>query len=411
MNQFRQFLSGTEGESACLFWLDVQQLGHVLHCNTAQCCDAGYVDRLIGHIQREYINDVAPFRLRHDVRRKLTSQFCHLTTPRPDMNQHSGLSSTHFRYIQAIRAAQAEVTTSLKKYWCNKYIGAVKNSQSALNNITPSTVDCSDPTSRVKKMSVSIGLPNIITDEGSKYYGPSAQQSRVKLPSIAMENKCSLRSLRTKRMLNVMPLFSPSTNDLFPHSNVPFKSCLEREIFHLDPFLSGSLRADVLAGNPFLSHLSNCQDNKAMNYLLFWQSAELMFMQDEMRRWYRSRRGDHKWRRMQRGDKECPYISYNNKFHLHAKTPVELVELYLMIGSPHMIEQPDDTRKELCLLLPKGLGQSLLMSVQEFAAQVSERERICRLRHTLYFVVQCSNCSVLGKSFSVMITKNSSNTV
>ena len=399
MNQFRQFLSGTEGESACLFWLDVQHLVHVLHRNTTQC-DAGCVGGFIDQIRREYVNDNAPFRLRHDIRRKLTSQFCQLTTSTacPDLNQHSGLSNTHSRYIQTIRIAQTQVITSLKEYWCSKYIDAVKNSKLSLINITPSSMDCSDPTSTVNRTNVSIGLPNIVTDEGSKYHNkPSTTQSCVKLPTIAMANTCSPRRLRTKGMLNVMPLFSPSTNNLFPHSDVPFKSRMEGEFFHLDPFLSGSLRADVLAGNPFLSYLSNCRDNEAINYLLFWQSAELLFMQDEMRRWYQSRKGDQKWRGLQQGDKECPYISYNNKFHLHAKTPTELVELYLTKGSPHMIEMPDDTRKELSLLLPKGLGQSLLISVQEFAAQVREEERIA-WTYTI-FVVQCSNCSVLGKSF------------
>ena len=372
MNQFRQFLSGTEGESACLFWLDVQHLAHVLYHNTAQW-DAGYVGGLIDQIRREYINDNAPFRLRHEIRRKLTSQFCQFTTAYPDLNRQSGLSSTHSRYILAIRTAQTQVITSLKEYWCSKYVSAVKNSKLALNN----TMDCSDPTPTVKKTTVSIGLPNIITDEGSKCHnGPSTTHSCVKLPTIAIENTCSPRRSRTKRLMNVMPLFSPSTNNLFPHSDVPFKSRMEGEFFHLDPFLSGSLRADVFAGNPFLSHLSNCQDNEAMNYLLFWQSAELIFMQDEMRRWYQSRKGGHKWGGTQRRDEECPYISYNNKFHLHAKTPTDLVELYLTKGSPHMIELPDNTRKELSLLLPKGLGQSLLISVQEFAAQVRGEECI-----------------------------------
>ena len=74
-------------------------------------------------------------------------------------------------------------------------------------------------------------------------------------------------------------------------------------------------------------------------------------------------------------ERECPYISYTDEIYPTAKNPAELVQLYLTKGSPHMIELPSHTREELTLLLPKGLGQSLLISVQELAAQV--RETVC----------------------------------
>lgn len=408
MNHFRQFLSGTEGESACLFWLNVQQLVHILH---TEQCEARDVARLIDRIRTNYINDDAPLCLSHDIRTELTIEFCRLSTANPvqtDLTQHpciASLPSTHHtRYIQAITKVQAQVLTSLREYWCKKYIGIVRNSKPEQSKTALSGMECSDGISTVKKPSVSPGLPDIITDEGhSKYHQKvSTKQPYIKLPDIATGNSfCSIRR-PLARSPKVMLLFSSSTTELFLHSDLPLHPLqhasqpMESEYFYLHPFLNGSLRSDFLAGSPFLCYLSNSHHhNKAVNFLLFWQSAEVIFMQDEMRRWYPSRKRG--WQNQQR-EREYPYVSCTHEFHPTAKNPMELVQLYLTKGSPYMIDLPSHTREELTSLLPKGLGQSLLISVQEFAAQVSQNND-CKHTSMFYVVLVFSNSSVLGKRF------------
>ena len=383
MNRFRQFLLGTDGEAACLFWLEVQQLLHLLRSGQIRDRDMA---RFIERIRSNFINDDAPFRLNREIRMKLSTEFCslnlHKVNQRPPSTTASlyGLSTTHSRYLQAIVETQAQVISLLKGYWYNKYVCTekIKSDTQPSEMIPPSDKECRKGTFTMRRC-----LPDIVTDEGKSTHSQNVatEQLHVKLPDIDVESSgcCSIkRAERVKQSLakssQVMPLFSSSTADLLPRNDMPLKiipKATESEYLRLDPFLSAGLRADFLAGHPFLSYLSNSQlHKKTVPVLLFWQSAEVMFMEDEMKRFNHS--GRNRRRQMER---EYPYISYTDEIYPTAKNPAELVQLYLTKGSPHMIELPIHTCEELTLLLPKGLGQSLLISVQELAAQV--RGRVC----------------------------------
>ena len=372
MQQFRQFLSETEGESDCLFWLDVHM--HTLH--TAQSEATAVVASLVSRIQRTYVNEDAPFRLSHAIRAELTAAFCHISTgdlPKK-CHSHQVMNNAYSRRIQAITKAQAQVIESLRSYWCKKYVGTLQDTSRTISVVMRNG-------SSIGKQP-SISLPHIVTDEDHSNDDQTVPvQPHVKLPYITGKSGSSCSITKRKKAPHsisgksplLKSLFSPSSTELFPRSNTPSThepQPIKSDYFHLDPFLNASLRADSLAGNPFLSHLStssNC-DSKVSNYLLFWQSVEVMFIQDEMRRWYQSRR--MKGRRLQR-EKECPYVTHT-ELYTTAKNPREVVELFLREGSRYVIALPRHIRDELMVLLPKGLGQSLLMSVQEFAAQVSE---------------------------------------
>ena len=379
MGKFRQFLRGTEGEVDCLFWMDVHHWLQQLY--------SGNRDMLsfIEWIRTHYTNDNASFRLKHETRMKLTAAFCHLNTSAasvpPDLNQHNcgitSLSSSHRGHLQTIAEAQGQVMTGLREYWYNLYAGI---SKTALADVT---VDGRESTASPKRQSGCLGLPDIIAEsEHHQCREGNTQQSFVKLSEIDRKiNSTTIKRVNGAQPLDsslvMKPLFSPSTAELFPHSDITVNhhtlQLAERDCFHLSPFLAASLRADSLAGNPLLSYLSrHCLNHKAVNYLLFWQSTEVLFIKDEMRRCHRS----EKSRKQQKGG-DCPYGNYSDECKPTAKNPTELVQLFIMKGAPHMIELPCHSREELVLLLPKGLGQSLLISVQEFAAQVGINAVFC----------------------------------
>lgn len=377
MNHFRQFLTGTEGEAVCLFWLDVQHFLHKLH--TGELAERDMVT-FIKWIRTHYLNEDAPLCLNDEVRRRLTERLCCLhssvavvadnSQKYPRGSGITSLSNSHSGHINVITEAQAQVFTSLEGYWLNMYaaISAEKSGPS----------DMLDNGERaVKRKTVFRCLPDIDAYKSKSAAGccyhksekPPTAKQLVKLPDIHSPaiGKASKVKLATSS-LETQPLFTSSTAELFPHSHTPLNDAAlaaTEDYFHLAPYLSASLRADFLAGNLFLSYLShNCPNGIAINYLLFWQSAEMIFTADEMRRWYQpNMRRRRVWGR--------PCNSYHDDFYPTAKTPTELVQLFLMKGAPHMIGLPSHHQERLSMLLPKGLGQSLLISVQEFAAQVN----------------------------------------
>ena len=225
-------------------------------------------------------------------------------------------------------------------------------------------------TAEVRKQSVSPGLPAIVGDRKKLEFAQQLRTSKIALPHINGRERNDLSTERLSRVssLETKPLFTPSTTTLFPLSDLPINlssssPLAEGDFQHLAPFLTGSLRADFLAGSPLLSHLSRHQrSSAAANYLLFWWSAELLFTLDEMRRRQRPAAVNQL--------KTCG-SPFSNELISTATNPRGLVQLFLKKGSPHSIELPNQTRQELVQLLPKGLGQSLLISVQKLAAQVS----------------------------------------
>lgn len=175
-------------------------------------------------------------------------------------------------------------------------------------------------------------------------------------------------------------LLSSSTYNLFSKSS---SSLLQAELSHeksdsvlLEPFLRATIRADFTAGNPFLRYLKECRpaNPMAVSYLLFWQSVENILTQDEMRRWYNVWRNVKEEKVKDEEDgRPSPYLSYFEPY-LVAKNLQELCMFFLQSRSVHRVELPQDMAEGLSLLLPKGLGQGLLLAAQEYAIKVERVE-------------------------------------
>ena len=248
------------------------------------------------------------------------------------------------------------------------------------------------------RLSSSPSLPVIASDRRKSEFCQQFEKSTVKLPQINRRER-KKHHLSTERMRRVAtkPLFTPSTTTLFPLSHLHLNlspPLTTRDIQHLAPFLTGSLRADFLAGNPLLSHISSHQrDLRSANYLLFWWSAEVLFTMDEIRRWRKPVKNQlNRWG-----------SSYSNGLIPTATDPKELVQLFLRKRSPYSIELPPQTREALVQLLPRGLGQSLLLSVQEYAARVSPWSPEIMIL-SLFFVYR--NCCSHGRSFLLTTTRS-----
>ena len=166
-------------------------------------------------------------------------------------------------------------------------------------------------------------------------------------------------------------LLSSSAYDLFSESS---SSLLHLDLIeekydslHLEPYICAALRADFTAGNPLQRFFKTTSRNpEAVNYMLFWQSIENILSQDEMRRWYTInclRAAD------KADDTPTPYLSYFEPY-LVAKNLQELCLFFLQPKALHKVKLPRDMEEKLSLLLPKGLGQGLLLAAQEYAIQV-----------------------------------------
>lgn len=366
MNRFRQFLSGTEGETACLFWLDVQLLHHLLHTlkiNERSMC------RFIDQIWACYVTDGAPLPINREIRSKLISAACYLhptATVQPAYTFNSNITNnTYKRYIHVLSEAQKHVITSLIGYWCKVYVSTTKNGPQSLHpKMLEKSKDKATNVLQSQKHSHSL-------QDSGMYIRHSTTETCMNLPDINSDLSSSIitkvHSLSTT--LQAKPLFTSSTTELFPQSNLPLQYPSHQtsiEYLNIYPYLNASLRADALAGHPFLTFLSRHRFHTThVNYLLFWQSAEHIFTLDEIRRWHKQGK-----RRQQQTNCITPYLTYTDQLYPTAKNPIELVQLFIMEGSPYKIELPHQIRDELTLLLPRGLGQSLLLSIQEFAAQV-----------------------------------------
>ena len=366
MAQFRALLSGTEGEANCRFWLDIQLLRQRLINGQLRERD---LPPIIDRVRRFHISDNTHFSLSRKVKTKLAKELCNLRPTR----RKSVRCSAHARHIRALCEAQREVAVSLREYWYK-----------LLHN------KCNSPLCGVelgKKTTDRESLPAIVADSNTTLTCVKSDKAVLKLPHITNGgNYTDINLLPTEKLsrlasLELNPLFSPSTTALFAHSHLslstPSLETVEGDLCHLNPFLTGSLRADFLAGHPLLSHLSHKSHKAhfshisrrnseiaAINRLLFWWSAELLLTRDEIKR-FRNRRS---LGATMRGS-PC-YSSCINELVPTASDPKELVQLFIKEGSPHEIELPSQTRDELVRLLPRGLGQSLLVSAQESAAQV-----------------------------------------
>lgn len=195
------------------------------------------------------------------------------------------------------------------------------------------------------------------------------------LPPINTSKTCTPQNSHIPAKLD---LVSASTYSLFSQSTSSSPQ-LQQDLMvdydltfaHLEPYIRASLRSDFTAGYPFLSFLRKIKaDYRAANYLLFWQSIEIILTQDEMKRWYTTcSRGLPGKIPLRDPSKPCPYLSHFEQC-LVAKDLQELCQLFLDPKGIHWVELPENVEEELRTLLPRGLGQGLLLATQEYVVKV-----------------------------------------
>lgn len=361
MSRFRNFLFGGEGESACLFWLDVERLSHL---------DKARARPLMTKINHLYLKEDSPFSLSSELKEQIlfASKLGEGKTGLP-------LAAR----VKALLQAQRIVLGKLAFYWCKQYLLHLTETQSVHVDLlkTTSTIKfCRrDGTTNSSLMQ----LPRITRDETST----NTKKSARKLPQVAIGScklphiptgSCSLISnvctgvsgvgqlLDGRCARNSLQLaITQSTQELFPQSVRLSTESLLGSAQHsqsLYPYLYAALRSDFLAGNPFLRHLSSVEQatQKAINHLLFWQSVELIFTRDEMRRHVSS-------------SSHCILITHTEGYPT-ANNLKQLLYLFIRDRALHQLDLPTPVRRELVALLAKGLGHNLLISVQEHVAEV-----------------------------------------
>ena len=363
MNYFRKFLLETKGESACLFWLDVDYMLNLAENETSR------ISSLIRRIHATYLKDGAIFSLADHIRKQLLADFFY-----PESNdrqtQANNYPGKHSKQVEALARGQVLILESLRGYWSQKYKLYWEKSQ--LNPKKTVSFAVRNDSAIKKQRAIAFSLPHIASEKTNVpqkvQRQPHITLGTCKLPGITREysnfsTKGSHLTDKNGRVgsANTQVLCSASSVDVTPRpiSSVSGVS-KDLEYFHLHPFLNASLRADFLSGNPLLTHFSKNHNTRALNYLHFWQSVEELFILDEMKRCYKT----------SKNVKKCPYIGYIEFFQT-AKSLKELVRYFLKEGARYRIELPTGIREELVRMLPRGLGQSLLMAVQEYAAEVS----------------------------------------
>ncbi len=374
VHEFRKFLFGSEGELACLFWLDVERLRHLDHAQVWA------LSKLVSKIHHIYLAENSSFTLSSKLKDLIL--FVH------DLEEGGTCPPISVR-VKALFRAQEIVLNKLETYWCKRYLAHLKESPPVDHSDLPRTTSAVCRSDIVRKTrSCPTQLPRIITDEGnSNAEKPAKKLSHVlfddcKLPHIPI-NFCSLIAkvstgvsgdgqLQEGRCARNSPKLAvtASTQKLFPQSIhystgsqlLSPKSATQTQPVTINPYLYASLRCDFLAGNPFLRYLSLLSNNRAINQLLFWQSVETILTLDETKRFHQSKVSSI------RGTL-CPYLTY---FELYptAHNLNQLLHLFIGDRAPNPLDLPTPVRKELALLLSKGLGQNLLISVQDYVAEV-----------------------------------------
>ena len=135
MHRFRHFLFATEGDSSCIFWMDVERLKRAAG-------DPPTRDKILAKINSTFLNDGALFPLKHEVKQMVLS---FRGSPSEGGNTSKGGSYLAAR-IRALSHVQLAALQSLRSYWLKRYV----------DSMTIQNVPC-----HVRRMSEACPLPTI----------------------------------------------------------------------------------------------------------------------------------------------------------------------------------------------------------------------------------------------------------
>jgi len=338
MYDFKKFLFQTEGESALYFWLDVERL-------KLSSQSSIWNRKLILEIIDTYIVDQSLFKLSTPSRENLIKLY-------KSSRGRVRIPWNTKQITKELVFCQKEVLERLCNYWCRRFIHSLSVSKLPTWVESSSTEKLGYPVPKGKV----VPLPSIVLSRGegtlprqlSNVYCHESSLTHAPEPT---EKHCSFAHnanhatfARTVCEPHVPVGILPQTVEQSIQESIiiPFLSILDKPInegpFNLEPFLNASLRADFAAGNHFFRYLKKTQSTlQYANYLLFWQSIELLGIKGEMKSWY------SRWSRQQKQcghtNPECPYIYYYEP-HLIAKDFMELCRLFLSPEGLHRIKLP-----------------------------------------------------------------------
>ena len=370
MYDFKKFLFQTEGESAFYFWLDVERL-------KLSSQSSIWNRKLVLEIIDTYIMDQSLFKLSTPSRENLIKLY-------KGSKGKIRIPWNTKQITKELVFCQREALERLCNYWCCRFIQSMAVSELPSWIESSSTEKLGYPVPKGKV----VPLPSIVLSRGEgtlprKLSNLYCHESSPMYVSESKENCLSLAHnvshatfARTAHAPNIPAEILPRTveNSIQESIITPFLSILDRPInegpFNLEPFLNASLRADFAAGNHFFRYLKKTQPTlEYANYLLFWQSVELLGIKEEMKSWYS--RWSRQQKRCSHTNPECPYIYYYEP-HLIARDFVELCRLFLSPDGLHCIRLPRTMQETLEDLVQKGMAQSFALEVQKFVAQVRD---------------------------------------
>lgn len=351
IQKFLLFLRGTHGESCCLFWLDVERLKHAKQVNKKK--------EIVDRIKKLYLRNGAPFEFDTSIRRDIYFSSCEAKTLAEE--------------VSIFISSQYKVMPMIKKYWFEKYLQQAIKSSRQSSDISAAASSDAEGSDVEHKQELFDSLPRVIIDEG-KEKDENAENQHEELTNLVESQPAYTERSRKQSYhleMNAGPLFTASTHNLFGLSNQQVSNgVLEPQ--NQTSFMQASIRCNFAAGNPvltFFRHKFGNTDEKAadnpINLLILWFSIESLLTRDEMKRWYSSIKSSHL-------EADCPYFSLFHEYPV-ATDLDSLLELFIDDNSEFFVNLPIEIQRQLHLLIPKGLGKSLLLETQEYVCKVGNK--------------------------------------
>ena len=110
MDRFRHFLFATEGDSSCIFWMDVERLKRASDDPPAR-------SKILAKINSTFLNDGASFSLKQEVKQVILS-----------FKRDGGAtdSESHFAVrLSALSHVQLSALHNLRTYWMKRYVDSM----------------------------------------------------------------------------------------------------------------------------------------------------------------------------------------------------------------------------------------------------------------------------------------------
>lgn len=329
LQEFLKFLKGSPGEIACLFWMDVERMKIAALKQTKR--------ELLLRLKSLYVISSAPMTLEGGMREDIIAGSRHMT----NLDEE----------IQSWTTSQESVIDSLRHYWLKAFhsqhpwysyqqLPAVQSaSRTEVTDNCNGSQDNEMKDALLHKQDSYSCIKNL----------PRTNSNRVELsPCIQMFPTQSTCQLFKK-------ITSKSKASCYQRIGSRWQ-CPKHNT--LVPYLEAALCCNMAAGCLITDYFKKTQPNAtAVCLLQFWQSVETIFTMEKMRD--------------PCNVQPChPYLVLLDSRPL-ATDLQTLTDLFIASTAPFHVDIPHELLKELEYLLPKGLGDDLLLKSQELASDVS----------------------------------------